>query len=147
MEKDQEFVQEVVKMIVDNPKDVKVERSVDEMGVLLTLHVHSDDMGKVIGKEGQTAKALRTLLRVFVARNNERVNLKIAEPENSERAPRESHEDKQVQSEEPMVKEGTTEQEIKTDSTQLKEEPVEEVQTEKPNASASDEEEKVTELI
>ncbi|PID52297.1 MAG: RNA-binding protein [Candidatus Moraniibacteriota bacterium] len=85
MERDAQFVEEVVKMLVDNPEDVKVDRKVDEMGVLITLDVNPEDMGMVIGREGSTAKALRTLLRVVGARNNARVNLKINEPEGSER--------------------------------------------------------------
>lgn len=79
-ERDQEFLEYVIKGLVDNPDSVKINRSVDEMGVLLTLDVHSEDMGKVIGKMGNTAKAIRTLLRVVGMRNNARVNLKINEP-------------------------------------------------------------------
>jgi len=78
---DQEFVETVVKAIVDNPNDVKTDRSVDEMGVLIELTVNPEDMGKIIGKEGRTAKSIRTLLRVLGAKNNARVNLKIVEPE------------------------------------------------------------------
>lgn len=88
--KDKEFVEYIVKSIVDNPDDVKVERTIDEMGVLLMLDVNAKDMGMVIGRDGATAKALRTLLRVVGARNNARVNLKINEPEGSERSKRES---------------------------------------------------------
>ena len=84
-EKDQEFVEYIVKTIVDNPDDVKTTRTVDEMGVLITLDVNPEDMGMVIGREGATAKSLRTLLRVVGARNNARVNLKINEPANSKR--------------------------------------------------------------
>jgi len=84
---DQEFVEYVVKQIVNHPEDVKVDRKIDEMGVLITLDVHPEDMGMIIGREGATAKALRTLLRVIGARNNARVNLKINEPEGSERKP------------------------------------------------------------
>lgn len=90
--KDRDFVEYVVKMIVDNPDAVKVERKIDELGVLITLDVHPSDMGMVIGREGVTAKALRTLLRVIGARNSARVNLKINEPEGSTRPPRESRE-------------------------------------------------------
>jgi predicted RNA-binding protein YlqC (UPF0109 family) len=82
---DQEFVEYVVKSIVDHPDDVKVERTIDEMGVLLTLTVNPEDMGQVIGRQGATAKSVRTLLRVIGAKNNARVNLKINEPEGSER--------------------------------------------------------------
>jgi predicted RNA-binding protein YlqC (UPF0109 family) len=84
-EQDRDFVEYVVKMLVDNPDDVKVERKIDELGVLITLDVNPKDMGMVIGREGITAKALRTLLRVIGARNNARVNLKINEPVGSER--------------------------------------------------------------
>lgn len=79
--KDQEFVEYVVKALVDNPDKVKVERRIDEMGVLITLDVAGEDMGKIIGRDGATAKALRTLLRVVGMKNNARVNLKINEPE------------------------------------------------------------------
>jgi predicted RNA-binding protein YlqC (UPF0109 family) len=79
--KDQEFVEYVVKALVDNADKVRVERRVDEMGVLITLDVDAADMGKIIGRDGATAKALRTLLRVVGMKNNARVNLKINEPE------------------------------------------------------------------
>ena len=78
---DQQFVEYIVKAIVDHPEDVKTERIIDEMGTLVMLHVNAEDMGTIIGKEGRTAKALRTLLRVLGAKNNARVNLKIIEPE------------------------------------------------------------------
>lgn len=84
-EQDQEFVEYVVKAIVSNPDDVKVTRIIDERGVLLTLSVNPEDMGKIIGKEGRTAKALRTLLRVLGAKGNARINLKVEEPEGSTR--------------------------------------------------------------
>lgn len=79
-----EFLDYVVKELVDNPDSVHVERTVDEMGVLLTLDVHKDDMGKIIGRKGATAKAIRTLLRVVGMKNNARVNMKINEPEGSD---------------------------------------------------------------
>ena len=77
---DRDFVLYVVRLIVEHPEEVEVERTVDEMGVLLTLKVAKEDMGKIIGKGGQTAKALRILLRIVGSRNNARVNLKIVEP-------------------------------------------------------------------
>ena len=80
---DQEFLEFVIKSLVDNPTDVKINRKVDEMGVLMTLEVNPADMGKVIGRQGNTAKAIRTLLRVVGMKNNARVNLKINEPEGS----------------------------------------------------------------
>ncbi len=85
MEQDQQFLDYVVKALVDNPDDVKIKRTVDEMGVLLTLAVNKDDMGKIIGRSGATAKAIRTVLRVVGMKNDARVNLKIEEPEGSER--------------------------------------------------------------
>ena len=80
-EGDVEFLEYVVKSLVDNPNDVKINRTVDEMGVLLTLSLNPADMGKIIGRMGNTAKAIRTLLRVVGMKNNARVNLKINEPE------------------------------------------------------------------
>lgn len=80
MESDAKFLEYLVKSLVDSPDDVKVNRTVDEMGVLLTLDVNAGDMGKIIGKEGNTAKAIRTLLRIVGMKNNSRVNLKINEP-------------------------------------------------------------------
>ncbi len=70
----------VVKGLVEHPDAVKIGRTVDEMGVLLTLDLHAEDMGKVIGRSGNTAKAIRTLLRVVGMKHNARVNLKINEP-------------------------------------------------------------------
>lgn len=70
--------------MVNNPDDIEVTRTVDEMGVLITLKVSKDDMGRIIGKNGQTAKAIRILLRVIGSKNNARVNLKIVEPDGKE---------------------------------------------------------------
>lgn len=78
---DQEFLTYLIKALVDHPEDVKVERKVDELGVLLTLRVHRSDMGQVVGRQGSTAKAIRSLLRIVGIKNNARVNLKIEEPE------------------------------------------------------------------
>ncbi len=85
---DQEFLEFLVKSIVDHPEDVKVDRKVDEMGVLLTLKVNAQDMGQVVGRQGSTAKAIRSLLRIVGVKNNARVNLKIEEPEGSTHGPR-----------------------------------------------------------
>ena len=79
-ERDQEFLEFVIKGLVEHPEDVKINRVVDEMGVLLTLDLNGEDMGKVIGRSGNTAKAIRTLLRVVGMKHNARVNLKINEP-------------------------------------------------------------------
>ncbi|MES2213448.1 MAG: KH domain-containing protein [Patescibacteria group bacterium] len=80
MEHDVQFLDFVIKALVEYPADVKIVRTVDEMGVLMTLDVNPADMGKIIGREGNTAKAIRTLLRVVGMKNNARVNLKINEP-------------------------------------------------------------------
>ncbi len=79
-EADVAFLTFIIKSMVDNQDAVKVTRTVDEMGVLLNLVVDKADMGKVIGRDGSTAKAIRTILRVFGMKNNARVNLKINEP-------------------------------------------------------------------
>ncbi len=84
-EHDKIFLEYVVKALVDNPNDVKIERTVDEMGVLISLTVNPADMGKIIGRMGNTAKAIRTLLRIIGMKNNARVNLKINEPAGSTR--------------------------------------------------------------
>lgn len=114
MERDQKFVEDVVKAIVDTPDKVSTERTIDEMGVLIKLTVDPTDMGKVIGKDGKTAKSIRTLLRVLGAKNNARVNLKIVEPEGSERyekpevaAVEETEEEKKVEKAEKKEKKET----------------------------------------
>lgn len=86
---DQEFLEYIIKALVDHPEDVKVDRKVDEMGVLLSLKVHPEDMGQIIGKEGSTARSIRSLVRIVGLKNHARVNLKIEEPEGSTRVPRE----------------------------------------------------------
>jgi uncharacterized protein len=93
-EKDAQFLDYLVKNLVDYPNDVKINRTVDEMGVLLMLDVNPADMGKIIGREGNTAKAIRTLLRIVGMKNNSRVNLKISEPAGA--APKESKVNKTV---------------------------------------------------
>ena len=81
---DQEFLEYIVGTIVDKPESVEITRTVDERGVLLELTVDPDDMGKIIGKAGATAKAIRTLLRVLGAKQDARYNLKISEPDGQE---------------------------------------------------------------
>ncbi len=87
---DQEFIEYIVKSIVAHPDDVSTDRTVDEMGVLITLKINPEDMGYVIGRQGQTARALRTLLKIVGAKNNARINLKIYEPEGARRERRSS---------------------------------------------------------
>ncbi len=84
-EQDQVFLEYVVKALVDKPEKVTIVRTVDEMGVLLSLTVDPEDMGKIIGRQGNTAKAIRTLLRVVGMKHEARVNLKVNEPEGGTR--------------------------------------------------------------
>ena len=83
---DQEFLEYVIKALVDHPDDVKTERKVDEMGVLITLSVNQEDMCQVIGRSGDTARSIRSLLRIVGSKNDSRVNLKIEEPEGGRRS-------------------------------------------------------------
>ena len=92
MYEDKQFLEALVKALVDHPDSVNINRTVDEMGVLLTLDVHADDMGKIIGRSGNTAKAIRTLLRVVGMKHDARVNLKINEPEGGKGMSREMSE-------------------------------------------------------
>jgi len=91
---DQQFVEYVIRAIVNHPDDVRTERIVDERGVLITLFINQEDMGYVIGRQGQTARAVRTLLKIVGAKENARVNLKIYEPEGSRRPARVDREDR-----------------------------------------------------
>ena len=75
---DQQFVEYIVKNLVENPEDVKVERTIDEKGVLLTLVVNKEDLGRIIGRRGATAQSLRALLRALALKNNAHYNLKIS---------------------------------------------------------------------
>lgn len=74
---DQQFIEYIVKSLVGHPDDVSVERLIDEKGVLLSLTVNPEDLGRVIGKRGVTAQSLRTLLRALGTKNDARYNLKI----------------------------------------------------------------------
>ena len=90
---DQQFIEYIVRSLVGNPDDVVVDRIVDEKGVLLTLTVHPDDLGRVIGKRGATAQSLRSLLRALGTKNDARYNLKIVDvdrPESERDQPRQT---------------------------------------------------------
>ena len=108
---DQQFVEFVVKSLVVNPDDVTIERTVDEKGVLLSLTVNPEDLGRVIGKHGATAQSIRTLLRSLGKKNDARYNLKIVDTDKpeSERPPRRFEEDSSdsEQKEEAPVPENT----------------------------------------
>ncbi len=75
-----DFVRYVLEQICENKEDIGVESTKDELGVLISITVAESDMGKLIGKQGQTISALRTLVRIVGARENERINLKVLEP-------------------------------------------------------------------
>jgi len=81
---DQQFVEFIVKSLVNNPDGVKIERRIDEKGVLLELTVDAEDLGRVIGKRGATAQSLRTLLRALGTKNEARYNLKIVDVDRPE---------------------------------------------------------------
>lgn len=92
---DQQFVEFIVKSLVGKPDAVKIERRIDEKGVLLELTVDPEDLGRVIGKRGATAQSLRTLLRALGTKNDARYNLKIVDNgEPRERRPRDYDEPK-----------------------------------------------------
>lgn len=86
-ERDAQFVEQVTKLIVEHPESVEVNRTIDDLGVLITLRVHPEDMATIIGREGRSAKAIRTLLRIIGAKEDARVNLKIVEPDGSDSRP------------------------------------------------------------
>ncbi len=74
------YLDMTIKALVDKPEDAKIVKTIDEMGVLMTVDVAPEDMGKLIGRQGATAKSIRTLLRVVGMKHNQRVNMKINEP-------------------------------------------------------------------
>lgn len=80
MEADQIFLETTVKLIVDHPEDVIITRVRDDMGILMTLTVNPLDMGKIIGRQGGNAQAIRTLVRTIGMKNQAKVNLKITDP-------------------------------------------------------------------
>jgi len=82
----QVVLEHIIYALVDNPESVQISRKIDEMGVLLTLKVHKDDMGVVVGRQGATARAIRSLVRIIGMKNQARVNLKIEEPDGGKRS-------------------------------------------------------------
>lgn len=90
---DTAYLTGILEPLLDEPQKLVVSRRTDEMGVLFTVQCGKDDMGRVIGKEGATANAIRALLRIYGAKNNERINMKLLEPEGfPQRKKRELHE-------------------------------------------------------
>jgi len=76
----QEFLENILKALVNHPEDVKVGRTVDEMGVLLTIKVNPADVGIIIGRKGSTIQAIRTLVKIVGLKNRARINLKVEQP-------------------------------------------------------------------
>ena len=109
---DQQFVEYIVKTLVNNPDKVAVDRNIDEKGVLLSLTVDPEDVGRVIGKRGATAQSIRTLLRALGTKNDARYNLKIVNTDNFEggksEAPAAKSEDTAVEAEDVAEEEETS---------------------------------------
>lgn len=93
MSSDREFVEFLARSIVDHPDEVKVERIVDDRGTLLKLFVNPADVGQMVGRGGMTARAMRTMLRIWGMRNHERVNLKIMDTDRGGEAIEPAHHD------------------------------------------------------
>jgi hypothetical protein len=91
MSSDREFIEFLARSIVDHPDEVKVERIVDERGTLLKLFVSPADVGQMVGRGGMTARAMRTMLRIWGMRNQERVNLKIMDTDRGEEVVESEH--------------------------------------------------------
>ena len=94
---DQQFVEYIVKTLVNNPDKVSVERKIDEKGVLLSLTVDPEDVGRVIGKRGVTAQSIRMLLRALGTKQDARYNLKIVNTDEDGESSHESHRDEKRQ--------------------------------------------------
>ena len=112
---DEQFIEYIVKSLVSNPDAVVVERTVDDKGVLLSLTVDPEDLGRVIGKRGATAQSLRTLLRALGTKNEARYNLKIVDngeprPEREERADRPEREERKEEPRKTVVKDEPVEE-------------------------------------
>jgi len=82
----QEVLEKILQSLVNNPQDVKVQRIIDEMGVLLKIKLHPQDMGLIIGRKGETIKAIKTIVKSIGTKNHARVNIKIEEPTPLDRA-------------------------------------------------------------
>ena len=123
---DQQFVEYIVKTLVNNPDKVSVERTIDEKGVLLELTVDGEDVGRVIGRRGMTAQAIRTLLRALGTKNDARYNLKIVNTDGEEAAPRaEKATSEDYEGPAPMTEEAPAEEEVISE--EVEEEPTSDI--------------------
>jgi predicted RNA-binding protein YlqC (UPF0109 family) len=82
----QEVLEKILTSLVNNPQDVKVQRIIDEMGVLLKVKLHPQDMGLIVGRKGENIKSIKNIIRAIGAKNHARVNIKIEEPTQLDRA-------------------------------------------------------------
>lgn len=135
---DQQFIEYIIKSLVSKPDDVKIERSVDERGVLLELSVDPEDLGRVIGKRGATAQSLRTLLRALGTKNEARYNLKIIDTD-GERPPRvEESKPASTSADEPTAAEPADDSPATTDEAVAEAEPIAEAEAPAPEVEADD---------
>lgn len=114
---DQQFVEYIVKTLVNNPDKVSVDRKIDEKGVLLSLTVDPEDVGRVIGKRGVTAQSIRMLLRALGTKQDARYNLKIVNTDEESGEPHTKHED--------AAKEEAPAEEVAVETEEVEEEPAE----------------------
>ncbi len=115
---DQQFIEYIVKSLVGHPDDVSVERIIDEKGVLLSLTVNPDDLGRVIGKRGITAQSLRTLLRALGTKNDARYNLKIVNTDGGRDEVISSHDDDEEVSTTSEPVEEVTDEDVENDDSE-----------------------------
>lgn len=134
---DQQFVEFIVKSLVSKPDAVKIERRIDEKGVLLELSVDAEDLGRVIGKRGATAQSIRTLLRALGTKNDARYNLKIVDVDRPEGMPAPRHDDFAQQA----PQDDASADDTADDTTQQK--PADDKPVEEPTAVTVDEKESV----
>ena len=123
---DQQFVEYIVKTLVNNPEKVAVDREIDEKGVLLTLTVDPSDVGRVIGKKGVTAQAIRVLLRALGTKQDARFNLKIVNTDEGmsdtgEAQHREKHQEESAREEEVAENDAQDEEEAEEETSELAE--------------------------
>lgn len=134
---DEQFIEFIVKSLVGKPDAVKIERRIDEKGVLLELTVDPEDLGRVIGKRGATAQSLRTLLRALGTKNDARYNLKIVDNgEPHERPPREDREEK-AEDDKPAKKSKAKKEEAPEEPAEAEAEPEKEEEREETSSLAS----------
>jgi len=140
---DQQFVEYIVKTLVNNPDKVKVERTVDEKGVLLNLEVDPEDVGRIIGRRGATAQSIRTLLRALGTKNDARYNLKIANNDGYVPKPREERDGEGTMAADDSFSEETPEEAAVETETEMETEPDEAETEEAPKDEADETDEDV----